>query len=719
MPVRNRILTWLLLPLLACPVTALANPAYSLTFLPQDFYASAINNAGQIVGTAAGGAAIWTDTSTTYLSSILPGSEGLAINSQGDIAGRFGIHGFAYSGGVVRDIDTGPFRSWASGINDAGRVTGTVRNIEPFVPASAFVHVDGALTTILTFGTYIDFGNAINNAGQITGFASMQSGDFGNPDRNAFLYDFFGDVTNLGSLGGAVSEGNDLNDAAQVVGWSATSLADEERPFLYTDGAMIDLGSLGGLSGRAHGINNAGMVVGMSDVGGGTAFDYHGFLYANGQMVDLNTLIDPAAGWRVVSATDINDAQQILGKACLGASSDCRSVRLDLLAPIPEPGAWLMLLAGLAVFAGRTGYARRRLSQLLILPVLAAPLVALADPIFTVTFLPQDFSAAAINNAGHIVGGNANGAAIWTPAGVTDIGGIAPGSFGRAINNRGDIGGVWEADAFIHTSGSLRNIGRLGIWNVSQTAAMNDVGQVAGFASDAFGVAQRGFVYTDGVIRTIPTFGGDFSFTTAINNPGQAVGTASFEDPEFFIPKRHAFMYQDRVMQDLGTLGGLISEAYDINNAGQVVGMSEVTPDFKSGEPHPFLYENGSMTDLGRLGGLRASARGLNNLGLIVGESEFSNDLPFDIHAFLYVNGSMVDLNDLIDPVTGWRLVSATDINDANQILGLACGDAGCASVRLDLISAIPEPQVWAMMVAGLVLVGSRRRREPWSSTSV
>jgi probable HAF family extracellular repeat protein len=712
MPARNQLLKWLLLPLLALPLGVFANPTYTLTFLPRDFYASAINNAGHIVGTAGGGAAIWTDTSTTYLSAILPGSEGLAINNHDDIAGRFGIHGFAYSAGVARDIDSGPYRSWASGINDSGRVTGTVRNIEEGIAARAFVHVDGALTTIVTFGNFVDFGNAINNGGQITGFASVSSVDYSNPDRNAFLYDILGDVTNLGSLGGRISEGNDLNDAGQVAGWSETSLANEERPFLYAGGSMMDLGSLGGQSGRANGINNAGMVVGMSDVGGGAGFDYHGFLFANGQMVDLNSLIEPATGWRVVSANDINDAQQILGKACRGTSLDCLSVRLDLVPAVPEPGAWLMVLAGLAPLAWRK---RRAWPKLLLLPLLASPLAALADPIFTVTFLPADFSAAAINNAGRIVGTNANGAAIWSPSGVTDIGAIAPGSFGQAINNRGDFGGSWEGDAFVYTSGSFRNIGRLGIWNTSQTVAMNDVGQIAGNAQYVVGERQRGFVYTDGVIRIIPTFGGDWSFAYAINTPGQVVGIATFQDPEFFNPMRHAIMYKDGVTQDLGTLGGLISEAYDINDAGQIVGMSETTPDFKSDQPHPFLYEHGSMMDLGFLGGVRARALGINNLGLIVGESEWSNDNPFDNHAFIYANGSMVDLNDLIDPVTGWRLVSARDINDSQQILGTACSDLGCASVRLDLISAIPEPRVWAMMVAGLVLVGSRRKREPWS----
>ena len=149
MALRNLFRKLLLVPLLAAPLGALAEPIYSLTFLPQNFYASGINNAGHVVGTAGGGAAIWSDTSITYLA---PGSEGLAINNHDEVA-------------------------------------------------------------ILTFGGYADFGNAVNNAGQIAGFASAGSGHYTNPVRNAFLYDVFGNVSNLGSLGGRVSEANHLNDA--------------------------------------------------------------------------------------------------------------------------------------------------------------------------------------------------------------------------------------------------------------------------------------------------------------------------------------------------------------------------------------------------------------------------------------------------------------------------------------------------------------------------
>jgi probable HAF family extracellular repeat protein len=127
------------------------------------------------------------------------------------------------------------------------------------------------------------------------------------------------------------------------------------------------------------------------------------------------------------------------------------------------------------------------------------------------------------------------------------------------------------------------------------------------------------------------------------------------------------------------------------------------------------LYEHGTMTDLGLLGGSRSFARGINSAGQIVGSSEWS--IGQDYHAFLYANHQMVDLNSLIDPASGWRLTSANDINDAQQILATACRMNECSPVRLDLISAVPEPKVWGMLLAGLVLMGSRRRRALQSET--
>ncbi len=704
----------LLLSLLAAPLGALAEPIYSLTLLPEGFFASAINNAGQVVGTARGGAAVWSDNAVNYF---LPGAEGLAINNRGEVAGRIGTTGFLYYDGAAQLINTDGARAWATGINDTRRVSGTVRQFEGAAETRAFVYVDGGLATILAFNGYQDFGNAINNAGQVTGFASLPGpGDFSDPARTAYIYDFLGTVRSLGTLGGAVSEGNDINDGGQVAGWSRTGVAGEERPFLFTDGAgMVDLGSLGGSSGRAFGLNNAGAVVGMSDVSSGAGLDYHAFLYDNGAMVDLNALIDPASGWRLVSATDINDQLQILGRACLGDSVDCRAVLLDRIPPVPEPGAWAMLIAGLVVLAWRK---RRQAARPLLLALLASPLAALADPVYTLRFLPADFQAVNLNNAGQVVGTFNNAAAIWSTTATRDLSALAPGSVGTAINNRGHIGLGWEGDGYLYSPDALRNIGRFGIWDFNYVSALNDAGQASGNAFYGPGERARGFVYSDGVVRIIPTLGGDWSRASAINNQGQVAGIATIDSTDFVNPTRTAIVFQGGGLRDLGGLGGLISEAYDINEAGQVVGMAETTPDFKSGEGHAFLFDGGVMIDLGFLGnGIRASALGLNNDGTVVGASEWNFDLPYDSHGFLYGGAGMVDLNTLIDPALGWTIVSAKDINDADQILALACMDRVCTNVLLDPVAlAVPEPHAWMMVVAGLALLGSRHRRRPrWS----
>ena len=78
---------------------------------------------------------------------------------------------------------------------------------------------------------------------------------------------------------------------------------------------MQDLGTLEGdfLSAApcCHTINNGGQIVGFSipgPLGSGRAF-----LWQNGVMTDLNTLIPKDSGWYLQQAQSINDAGQIAG----------------------------------------------------------------------------------------------------------------------------------------------------------------------------------------------------------------------------------------------------------------------------------------------------------------------------------------------------------------------------------------------------------------------
>jgi len=65
----------------------------------------------------------------------------------------------------------------------------------------------------------------------------------------------------------------------------------------------------------------------------------------------------------------------------------------------------------------------------------------------------------------------------------------------------------------------------------------------------------------------------------------------------------HAFLYSNGFMQDLGTFGGANSLADGINDSGQIVGNADTS---SSAATHAFLYSGGAMHDLGTLGGTKS-----------------------------------------------------------------------------------------------------------------
>jgi probable HAF family extracellular repeat protein len=198
----------------------------------------------------------------------------------------------------------------------------------------------------------------------------------------------------------------------------------------------------------------------------------------------------------------------------------------------------------------------------------------------------------------------------------------------------------------------------------SYANGINNSGQVVGTSSASGEAESHAFLYSEGQMSDLGTFGGCCSEGLAINDADKVVGRAFMSGDV----EQHAFLYSGGSMRDLGVLGGSFtnSAASDINNSDQVVGTS-----FSDGdaEAHPFLYSGGQMSDLGTLGGSQAYATAINDGGNVVGISNLA-DNPNAGEAFLYSDGVMKNLNSLIPADSLWHLFSANDINDADKVVG-------------------------------------------------
>jgi probable HAF family extracellular repeat protein len=239
--------------------------------------------------------------------------------------------GFVWKDGVMRPLPTlGGTNGFATGTNNKGQTVGWAENtvhdptcVPPQVlqfRAVVWRPKEGEILELLPLpGDTVSAATALNNRGQVVGISGICDRAVGRFSAiHAVLWQD-GQVIDLGSLGGvAWNTPMAINERGDVVGFSNASAAAgggfAAHAFLWTrrDG-IRDLGTLPGDStSQALAINARGEIVGTSC---DADFTCRAFLWRDGVMTDLNTLVSPDYDGTLTTANDINNSGRMAGQA--------------------------------------------------------------------------------------------------------------------------------------------------------------------------------------------------------------------------------------------------------------------------------------------------------------------------------------------------------------------------------------------------------------------
>lgn len=335
-------------------------------------FAYAINDAGQVTGDSDLRAFRWSSGSMAELP-LPPGAStqaiGLAINRHGDVAGTanaaFGLESIA----VVWKSSVPSVLSGLPGAEGYGPVSAAGLNADGLVVGTELVNRSGAVNRAIAI-----------QAGQITelpslpdatlgiAYAVADSGYIAGGDGKGAVV--WGDAASLpvrldsAGLGAAAFAVNELGAAAGGV--RTLSGSDLYRAAVWdASGAFAMIDPLPGMTKSfAFGMNDGLQVVGGADPTSSdsvpslpsASLAQRAFLWESGAVYDLNTLIPTMSGWHLAQARDINNKGEIVGA---GFNPD-GALHAFLLAPVPEPHQYLLMLVGVLSLVGLARFKRRR-----------------------------------------------------------------------------------------------------------------------------------------------------------------------------------------------------------------------------------------------------------------------------------------------------------------------------------------------------------------------
>ena len=360
---RNFWILWVTTIVLACLSNAVAQASYKITDLHTD---NSKDNFSMAMGLNNHG---WTEN--------MDGTVNPPINNLFTTVSRgravINIDGRNIDLGTLGKPDGNSWINWG-GINNRGEAAGMSETSTPdpdgedvcgfgtHLTCVPFFWREGHMSALPTVGGNNGQASAINDRGEVAGYAETPVVDSGCPPYKTTLAVLWkkGNAQSLPTVGSdpdGVAFG--INDQGQAIGYSGSCIAathavmwKNNTAFVLQDlggtrsniafvinnrgqiagkvrsaddttyvaalwqpdGTLTNLGILpGDFAAFATGINNRGQVVGNNF---DSSFNWsHGFIWQNGVMTDLNTLIPADSNLFVISASNINERGQISGMA--------------------------------------------------------------------------------------------------------------------------------------------------------------------------------------------------------------------------------------------------------------------------------------------------------------------------------------------------------------------------------------------------------------------
>jgi len=272
-------------------------------------------------------------------------SETADLDPNGEDICGFGTHltcvPFLWQFGHMRSLPTlGGNNGQASAINNRGQIVGTAQTTvtdptcsKPSQITLPVIWENGRARALPTVdGDPDGFANAINDKGQAVGDTGI-CGGVGPSAIHAVLWEndkaFL--LPDLGTGGTAFG----ISNRGQIVGLVNTPDKSTFYAAVWQHGANGAVTSIGVLPGDhaafATGINDRGQVVGNNF---DSSFNWsHGFIWQDGVMTDLNTLIPEDSNLFIISASNINDRGQIAGMATVQTGPHAGDIHAYLLTP--------------------------------------------------------------------------------------------------------------------------------------------------------------------------------------------------------------------------------------------------------------------------------------------------------------------------------------------------------------------------------------------------